>query len=227
MKILIVNDDGYQADGIRMLVDAAKKYGEVIVFSPAKCESAQSHKITIHSGLKIDRLDCFDVEAYSVHGSAADCVRLATFLHPDIDLVLSGINHGLNVGYDIYYSSTIAAITEAGLRGYRGVALSCDKNYEEIKNNQLDSILAEVVGKNNLYEPLINVNFPSSSFSNYKGIKTTLGGKWHYKNEFNIVDSLYFECDSMVNDDTEGVDSFECANGYVSITNVSLNRTYK
>lgn len=227
MKILIVNDDGYKAQGLKILIEEVQKVAEVIVFSPAKCESAQSHKITIHSGIKVEPINNLDVEGYLVHGSAADCVRVATFLNPDIDLVLSGINHGLNVGYDIYYSSTIAAITEAGLRGYRGVALSCDKNFDDVKNNQLESIVKEVVLNNSKYEPLINVNFPNSKYKEYKGLKHTIGGNWHYENKFELIDGVYHECTSMIQDNTEGVDSFECLNGYVSITNLTLNRTYK
>ncbi len=227
MKMLIVNDDGYQAEGIKLLVEAAKKYGEVIVYSPFKCESAQSHKITIHKGLKLEKIDCFDVEAYTVHGSAADCVRLGLFLNPDTDLVLSGINHGLNVGSDIYYSSTISAVVEAGMQGYRGVALSCDRNYNDIRNNQLRDLLDKVILNNKDYAPLININFPKAEFTNNKGIKQTLGGNWHYANKFDFKDGLYFESDEMVHDVTEGNDGYEVSKGYISLTNISLVRTYK
>lgn len=227
MKILIVNDDGFKAEGIRLLVDKIKKYGEVIVYSPFKCESAQSHKITIHTGLKLESLDCFDVEAYTVHGSAADCVRLGLFNNPDIDLIVSGINHGLNVGHDIYYSSTISAIVEGGLHGYRGVALSCDKNYDDIRDNQIDVLLEEVILNNKNYEPLINVNFPKSNFKQNKGLKQTLGGNWHYANKFDLVDGLYHESIEMINDETEGNDAYEVAQGYISITNITLTRSYK
>lgn len=227
MKFLIVNDDGYKAEGIKILVEQAKKYGEVVVYSPFKCESAQSHKITIHTGIKVEKLDCYDVEAYTVHGSAADCVRLGLFLNPGTDLVLSGINHGLNVGHDIYYSSTISAVVEAGLQGYRGVALSCDKNYNDIKENQLESILDEVVLNNKKYSPLINVNFPVAKYPKYKGIKQTLGGYWHYANKFDLRDGLYHESVEMIHDTTEGNDSFEANEGFVSITNISLTRTFK
>lgn len=227
MKFLIVNDDGYQAEGIKILVNAAKRYGEVVVYSPFKCESAQSHKITIHTGLKVDKIDMFDVEAYTVHGSAADCVRIGLFLHPDTTLVLSGINHGLNVGHDIFYSSTISAIVEGGLNGYRGISFSCDKNYDDIRINQLESILEEVIVNNNKYEPLMNVNFPSSNFSKYKGVKQTLGGYWHYANKFDLIDGLYHESVEMIHDTTAGNDSYEANEGFVSITNISLVRTYK
>lgn len=227
MKFLVVNDDGYQAEGIKLLVNNLKKYGDVVVYSPYKCESAQSHKITIKVGIKVERIDVFGVESYTVHGSAADCVRIGLFLHPDTTLVLSGINHGLNVGHDIYYSSTISAIVEAGMQGYRGVALSCDRNYDDIKNNQLESLLEEVVLNNDKYAPLINVNFPISKFTNNEGIKKTVGGKWHYANKFVLKNGLYFESDEIVTDEIENNDGYEVANGYVSISNITLQRTYK
>lgn len=225
MKFLIVNDDGYQAEGLKLLVDSIKSYGEVVVYSPFKCESAQSQKITIHKGIKVEEIELSNVEAYAVHGSTADCVRIGLFLNPDVDIVLSGINHGLNVGHDIYYSSTLAGIVQAGMQGYRGVAFSCDKNYDDVAG-QIENVLSEVIGNNESYEPLINVNFPKATFKTSKGIKMTLGGQWHFENKFNIVDGLYFESNEIFDDMTIGTDNFELSQGYVSISNISLKRTY-
>lgn len=225
MKILIVNDDGFEAEGIKLLVNKVKKYGDVVVFSPFKCESAQSQKITIKKGIKIESIDSFDVESYAVHGSTADCVRLGLYLHKDVDLVLSGINHGLNVGHDIFYSSTIAGVVQAGMQGYRAIALSCDRNYKDVEE-QVEELLDEVILNNDKYEQIINVNFPKDKYKTNKGIKYTLGGNWHYKNDFVLKDGLYYESDQMFDDMTEGTDNFEVSNGYISISNISLKRTY-
>ncbi len=225
MKILIVNDDGYQANGIKMLIEEAVKYGEVVVYSPAKCESAQSHKITIKAGIRVEETNNLNVKAYIVHGSAADCVRIGLFEHSDVDIVLSGVNEGLNVGHDLYYSSTIAAVIQAGLCGKRGIAFSYDKNIEDIKP-QLSELLSELITNNSEYNNLLNVNFPVSKYKSNLGIKFTLGGEQRYENEFIIKDGSYFEGINLIEDVNEMTDGYAVNNGYISITNLSLKRTF-
>ncbi len=227
MKILIVNDDGYQATGLRILIEKAVQFGEVVVYSPFKCESAQSQKITIHKSIKVDKVCVSGVLVNAVHGSTADCVRLGVFDHPDIDLVLSGVNEGLNMGQDIFYSSTIAGVMQAGMFGYRGVALSYDKNYIALEK-QLPGVLNEVVLNNSKYNDLINVNLPSAKYDMYKGFKMTIGGNREFENKFTIdKDNNYLETNVMIDDFTDGTDSGEVSKGYVSITNLSLKRTFK
>lgn len=227
MKFLIINDDGYQAEGLRILIEKAKKYGEVVVYSPFKCESAQSQKITIHKPIKVDKVEISNTIINVVHGSTADCVRLGIFDHPDTKLVLSGVNHGLNMGQDIFYSSTIAGVNQAGMLGYRGVALSCDKNYVALEL-QLEGILDEVILNNDKYHNLINVNLPSAKFNMYKGFKNTIGGNRIFENKFSIDEgNNYLESNIMIDDFTDGTDSGEVNNGFVSITNLTLTRTFK
>lgn len=221
MKVLVVNDDGYQAEGLRILIDSLKKYVDVVAYSPLKCESAQSQKITIHKGIKVEKIGDINV----VDGSTADCVRLGVFDHPDIDLVISGVNHGLNVGIDIYYSSTIAGIVQAGLFGYKGVAFSCDKNYKDVRL-YIDDVVKEFVLGNSKYENLINVNFPTEQFSEYKGIKFTTRGKREFENKFTVNDGVYFETNVMNDDFTDGTDSGECNKGFISVSNLKLERVY-
>ncbi len=225
MKFLIVNDDGYKAEGLEIIVETIKKYGDVVVYSPYQCESAQSQKITIHKGIKVESVIVAGVDAYAVHGSTADCVRIGIFNNPDIDIVISGINHGHNMGQDIYYSSTIAGVMQAGLLGYRGVALSCDKNYQIVRN-LIDEVVVEVILNNEKYNSWINVNLPSKSFDSIKGYKMTVAGERTFKNDFIINDNTYYEIDQMIDDLTSGTDSFEVSNGYVSISNLLLKRTF-
>lgn len=221
MKVLVVNDDGYQAEGLRLLINHLKKFVEVVVYSPLKCESAQSQKITIHRGIKVDLIDGINV----VDGSTADCVRLGIFNHPDVDLVISGINQGLNLGQDIYYSSTIAGVMQAGLFGYKGVAFSCDKNYCDV-SNYLDRIIEEFILNNNKYEQLINVNFPTKKHNNFLGIKQVKSGKRNFENKFTFENGVYYETDVMVDDFSDNTDSGECNKGFVSVSNLILERTY-
>lgn len=221
MKILIVNDDGYESLGLRMLIEKAVNYGSVIVYAPLKCESAQSQKITIHQSILVEYIDGINV----VHGSTADCVRLGLFDNPDVDLVLSGVNNGLNVGRDIYYSSTIAGVIQAGILGYKSVALSCDKNFDDICL-YLDFILDELLKKENDYGDLLNVNFPVRKYKEYLGVKKTVAGKRMFENKFIVRDGRYHEIDNLIEDYTDGTDSGEVNKGFISVSRLSIDRTF-
>lgn len=224
MKFLVVNDDGYKATGLKTLVQSLKHYGEVVVYSPSKCESAQGQKITIHKPIGVQKIDLCGVEAYKVEGSTADCVRLGVFTNPDIDLVVSGINEGLNVGQDIHYSSTIAGIMQAGLLGYRGVALSCDKNFDDV-SAQLDPVIKEYIINNNNHHNLLNINFPSKEFKQNKGVKNTICGNRYFENKFTFNGTEYMESNIMVDDFSDGTDSGEVRKGYISVSKLTINKT--
>lgn len=122
MKFLITNDDGIDAPGLEALVNAARTLGEPVVVAPAGPQSGVSHAVTWHEGVRIEPRG---EQRFAIHGTPADCTRLG-LLHavPDAKWVLSGINHGANLGADVYYSGTVAAVREAVLHGWPGVALS-------------------------------------------------------------------------------------------------------
>ena len=121
MKILLTNDDGICAEGLKHLVKWAKTLGEVTVFAPKTQQSAKSHSINIHGTYEVTKTDIFGgIEAYSVDSTPADCVRVAVLgMKKQFDLVISGINCGPNLGADIHYSGTVAACFEAALLGIR------------------------------------------------------------------------------------------------------------
>src|SRR5437588_10810779 len=122
MKFLLTNDDGIDAAGLAALVNAAKDFGESVVVAPAGAQSGVSHRVTWQEGVRIERRD---EKRYAIHGTPADCVRLGLLrLVPDAKWVLSGINHGANLGADVHYSGTVAAVREAVLHGWPGVAVS-------------------------------------------------------------------------------------------------------
>ncbi len=111
MNILIVNDDSINSYGIRLLADRARKYGDVYVVAPHTEQSAIGHGITIHDPMKLHEQDDFmeGVKAWSLEGKPADCVKFALYgLNLKIDVVLSGVNNGPNMGTDIIYSGTLA-----------------------------------------------------------------------------------------------------------------------
>ena len=122
MKFLITNDDGIDAEGLAALVAAAQSLGEPIVVAPAGPQSGVSHAVTWHEGVRIEpRAE----NRYAIHGTPADCVRLGLLkVVPDAKWILSGINHGANLGADVHYSGTVAAVREAVLHGWPGIAVS-------------------------------------------------------------------------------------------------------
>ena len=124
MRILITNDDGISAEGIRVLCQWAKTKGEVTVVAPKVEQSGKSHAIDFTRPIEIKRVELMDgVEAYSMDSSPADCVRFAVLgMMGKFDIIFSGINRGFNLGKDIVYSGTAGAIFEGGRLGIPGIA---------------------------------------------------------------------------------------------------------
>ncbi len=163
MKLLVTNDDGIDAEGIAALAEAAQPLGEVVVVAPAGPQSGVSHAVTTGKAVCVDERGAGWL---SVSGTPADCVRVG-LLHivPEAKFILSGINHGGNLGADVYYSGTVAAVREAVLHGWTGVALS------QYKKKQLDfdwprtarwaaRVLTELLARPPKRGAFFNVNFP-------------------------------------------------------------------
>lgn len=122
MNLLLTNDDGIAADGLAALLAAARAFGKPIVVAPAGPQSGVSHAVSWERGVRLEERD---PASFAVHGTPADCARLGLLrVAPDTDWVLSGINHGGNLGADVYYSGTVAAVREAVLHGWPGIAFS-------------------------------------------------------------------------------------------------------
>lgn len=183
MKILITNDDGIHAAGLPALVRWAQGLGEVTVLAPKTEQSAKSHGINIHSAFEVRPVELFPgVRAYAVDSTPADCVRFAVLgLKERFDLVLSGINRGLNIGSDIMYSGTVAAIFEAAALGMAGVALSTPPEYYDRAAAHLDEV-ADYFRRHALLEKcrIYNVNIPES----HNGFRITRQGGPYYSDEF-------------------------------------------
>lgn len=122
MKFLLANDDGIEATGLAALLEASCAFGESVVVAPARPQSGMSHVVTWEGGVHLEERG---PGRFAVHGTPADCARLGLLrVAPDADWVLSGINHGGNLGADVYYSGTVAAVREAVLHGWPGIAFS-------------------------------------------------------------------------------------------------------
>lgn len=166
MKICITNDDGIQSEGLLKLVEWAGNLGEVHVYAPKVEQSAKSHAVEIHKAFEARETAVPGaVKAWAVDSTPADCVRFAMLgLHERFDLVISGINRGLNIGQDIMYSGTVSAAMEAVGLGTRALALSTEPDSLADALAQLDSIwnyLTEhdLYGKGRLW----NVNVPGGT----------------------------------------------------------------
>lgn len=162
MHILVTNDDGIYSPGIRTLAEIASTFGQVRIVAPDVEQSSMGHAITASRPLTYRRTPIENFEAYRVNGTPADCVALGIYLWDRVDLVVSGINLGSNLGNAIWHSGTLAAAKQAALLDTRGIAFSAPVTEGEPDFDLLRPCLKQLLGR--LIErtdlPLINVNFP-------------------------------------------------------------------
>ena len=174
-KILLTNDDGIDADGLKRLAQAAKKFGDVYVVAPDSQRSAMSHSITLRHPMYLSKYD-FPVEgviAYACDGTPGDCVRIGhlNIVPGGADVVMSGINYGYNVATDLQYSATVGAAMEAAFWGIHAIAFS--ENFDECHETTdayLEEIMAELIDAPLEKNQIWNVNFPGCKLSECKGI---------------------------------------------------------
>jgi len=228
MRFLIVNDDGIEALGIKLLAQWAKQYGEVTVVAPKVEQSGKSHAIDFINPVEIRRVDFLEgVEAWVMASTPADCVRFATVgLHRKYDLVLSGINRGTNMSGDIIYSGTMGAIFEAANQHHKGIAFSTTPDNLEGAAEHLDKAYNYILN-NNLFEysPLYNVNIPEQ----VKGIKITKQGDAFFSDSFRMIEeNIYVQYGEMIADthpEDKERDNIAFADGYISVTPMTKERT--
>ena len=178
MKILITNDDGINARGIIALAKEISKKHEIIVVAPREQKSASSHSISINNPIKIreEKLD-ENFKAYSLVGTPADCTQAGlSLLGGDIDIVISGINRGLNCGTDILYSGTVSAAVEGAIYSVPSIAISMDVDWSKededySKAAKWISKILDVAEKGYLKENVVlNVNVPNINEEDIKGL---------------------------------------------------------
>lgn len=195
MRILITNDDGIYAPGVLPLVQWAKAKGEVTVVAPKVEQSAKSHGIEIHKSFEAKPVNlCEGVTAWAVDSTPADCVRLAILgLHMQFDLVISGINRGLNIGRDIMYSGTVSAVFEAGNLGVNAMAVSTSPDYYGSAVQEMDKIWDffvrhDLFRRNSMY----NINIPTGGSDEFRF--TRQGGNY-YSDDFAPEENhMYMPC---------------------------------
>lgn len=237
--ILVTNDDGISAPGIRALIEVIKQLGDVVVVAPDSPQSAMGHAITINNTLFINKVN-FDSEVkeeYSCSGTPVDCVKLAVneILKQKPDLCVSGVNHGSNSSINVIYSGTMSAAVEAGIEGIPAIGFSLldydwNADFEPIKN-AIKTIASQVL-ENGLPEGVIlNVNFPKLKEDEIKGIKVCRQAKAFWKEEFDKRKTpqgkdYYWLTGEFINQDNgEDTDEWALANGYISIVPVQFDLT--
>ena len=228
MRILLTNDDGIHAEGMRVLLDWARTIGDVTVAAP-KCEqSAKSHAIEIHKPFEVKRVDMgHAITGYSVDSTPADCVRFAILgLHEKFDLVISGINRGLNIGRDIIYSGTVAAVFEAAALGTKGIALSTQPSSFDSARAHLDRVWAYVQDQRLLEKgDIYNINIPDPTDGR---IHITRQGGPYYSDDFlPIGNDMYRPTGKSIYEEGSDahLDTDVTLHGGISISPLTVDRT--
>lgn len=191
MQLLVTNDDGIASPGIFALKKALEKIGDVAVIAPHKNRSAAGRAITIGQSLEVDEFLFSDGgTGYSVNGTPVDCVRLASlgFIERQPDMIISGINMGVNLGDDITYSGTVAAAFEGIILGIPSIAVSVERNADDIYHFQkvaaFTARLAEKIAASHLPgDIMLNINSPNLPEENICGVEVTRLGKRIYRDQ--------------------------------------------
>jgi len=234
--ILITNDDGITAPGIRTLIEILNDFGDVFVVAPDSPQSGMGHAITLDSTLHIEALNINDgpqIE-YSCSGTPADCVKLAIneILNRKPDLCVSGINHGSNSAINVLYSGTMSAAIEAGIEGIPSIGFSLldhswNANFEPLKPF-IKTIVKNVLDKKMPEGIVLNVNFPKDEI---KGLKICRQAKSNWIEEFDKRTSPqgkdYYWLTGKFENQDHGTDTdiYALENGYASIVPVQFDLT--
>lgn len=236
--ILVTNDDGITAPGIRKLVEFMNELGEVVVVAPDSPQSGQAHAITISTTLTFEELNLDGPQKdYSCSGTPVDCVKMALdkVLTRKPDLVVSGINHGSNSSINVIYSGTMSAAIEAGVEGIPAIGFSlCDFSFDADFDQAKEHI--QKIAKKVLEDPMpegivLNVNIPKLTKQEIKGIKVCKQAKAKWEESFDERVSphgrKYYWLSGYFNnmDESEDADQTALDNGYISIVPVKFDLT--
>ena len=236
--ILVTNDDGIFAKGIRSLLEVVKPFGDVIVIAPDKPQSGMGHAITINNLLRLNPSDQFDkIEAYTCSGTPVDCVKLGIYdvLHRKPDLLVSGINHGENTSTNVLYSGTMSAAVEGAIEGIPSLGFSlanfdADADFSGAK--KIAHQLIEASLKNKIPKGIcLNVNIPDINESDIKGVKICRAAHAFWEDRFDkridqFGNPYYWLTGEFVYEDMgEDTDLFALKNGYASVVPVQFDMT--
>lgn len=233
MHILISNDDGYKSKGIQVLIKELEKYAQITVVAPSRNRSGASSSLSLDRSIKVTQKDD---SFYYLSGTPTDCVHIALtgLMHSLPDMVISGINHGPNLGDDTIYSGTVAAAIEGYLLNIPSFAISMGsanpKNFETAA--KVTSDLIKLYNENNTgTATLLNVNVPDIPYTELKGMEVTRLGKRHaaekaIEKKHSQKESLYWIGEvGQPNDGGPGTDFYALKNNFVSISPIHPDLT--
>ncbi len=237
--ILVSNDDGISAKGIRTLIEIMQELGDVVVVAPDGPQSGMGHAITIGNTLRLEETDIFEgVTAYECSGTPADCVKMAKhFVLKDRkpDLVVSGINHGSNTAISVLYSGTMSAAIEAAIEGMPAIGFSlCDYSSEADfthTREYVKKIAKQVLDKGLTKGVALNVNFPPKRNEAIKGVKICRQANAKWQEEFDQRRDpngrrYFWLAGNFVNHDKgEDNDEWAIANNYISVVPCQFDLT--
>jgi len=237
--ILVTNDDGITAPGIRTLISIMQEFGTVVVVAPDSPQSATGHSITINNTLFINKItdDSATIQEYSCSGTPVDCVKLAVneILKRKPDLCVSGINHGSNSSINVIYSGTMSAAVEAGIEGIPAIGFSLldynwNADFDAVKTF-IRQITSEVLANGLPEGVILNVNLPKKPENEIKGIKVCRQAKAFWMEKFDKRKTpqgrdYYWLTGEFINQDKgEDTDEWALANDYVSVVPVQFDMT--
>lgn len=236
--ILVTNDDGIEAAGIKLLADSLEGLGQIVVVAPDREQSAVSNALTIQRPIRVKEFRLNNkFEAYSVDGTPTDCIKLAYFsiLNRKPDIVISGINHGLNTAVNVLYSGTVSGAIEGSLIGVPSIAIS-HQSHNHSKDLSAAGVIARKVAyyilNNNFDEKLIlNINVPDISPELIKGTRITrlCKSEWldKFEKRFDPWGNTYywFSGEYIINEDDPNSDDNAINDGYISITPLDISFT--
>lgn len=236
--IFITNDDGVNAPGIRVLIDAMKELGDIIVVAPDKPMSGMSHALTVSTILRLRKIVEYDGYAeYSCSGTPVDCLKLARYkiLTRKADLVVSGINHGSNSSINVIYSGTMAAAIEGAIQGTPAIGFSLLDHSSDADFTAAAKyaklIAAQVLEKGLPKHTCLNVNVPKAKVEDLKGFKVCRQAMADWDDEYieridPVGHSYFWLTGEFENDDLgEDTDEWALKNNYVSVVPVQTDYT--
>jgi 5'-nucleotidase len=236
--LFITNDDGISAKGIRSLIEVAQTFGDILIIAPDKPQSGMGHAITVNQILRLEKSVLFpDLEAYTCSGTPVDCVKLGIYevMKRKPDLILSGINHGLNSASNVLYSGTMSAAVEGAMENIPSIGFSLDSfdsNADFSAAKEAVKMVLEYAVKNTFPDHVcLNVNIPNVQKEALKGIKVCRQAHAFWEDRFDkridqFGNPYYWLTGEFKNEDhAEDTDLFALNEGFVSVVPTQFDLT--
>lgn len=237
--ILVTNDDGIFAPGIRVLAEEMKAFGRVLVVAPDKPQSAMGHAITVHHYLRLEKALLMEgVEAWKCSGTPVDCVKLAIYRLLEgkkPDLLVSGVNHGSNISINVLYSGTMSAAVEGAMEAIPSIGFSLmdhgiEASFEHVRP-VIRSVVRNVLDRNMPEGVCLNVNVPTLERGPLKGIRVCRQARANWEDDFERrtdptgKEYFWLRGEFRNQDHGEDTDVWAVGNGFVSVVPVQFDMT--